>query len=76
MLIDFYMQQINLSSLSLCASLAKTAEGLCSLLSPSVVQWDAMTVFMECMVAHIFKNLEEEVTGTISSNRTKLREKQ
>uniref|UniRef100_A0A8D0AGR4 Exportin 5 n=1 Tax=Sander lucioperca TaxID=283035 RepID=A0A8D0AGR4_SANLU len=37
-----------------------TAEGLCSLLSPSVVQWDAMTVFMECMVAQIFKNLEEE----------------
>ncbi|TKS85625.1 Exportin-5 [Collichthys lucidus] len=39
---------------------SKTAEGLCSLLSPSVVQWDAMTVFMECMVAQIFKNLEEE----------------
>lgn len=57
---------------SLCTSLAKTAEGLCSLLSPSVVQWDAMTVFMECMVAQIFKNLEEEVTGAISSNRTKL----
>uniref|UniRef100_A0A4W6DUF1 Exportin-5 n=1 Tax=Lates calcarifer TaxID=8187 RepID=A0A4W6DUF1_LATCA len=43
---------VNLSS--------KTAEGLCSLLSPSVVQWDAVTVFMECMVAHIFKSLEEE----------------
>ncbi|XP_051284950.1 exportin-5 [Dicentrarchus labrax] len=39
---------------------SKTAEGLCSLLSPSVVQWDAMTVFMECMVAQIFKNLDEE----------------
>uniref|UniRef100_A0A4W6DUN6 Exportin-5 n=1 Tax=Lates calcarifer TaxID=8187 RepID=A0A4W6DUN6_LATCA len=39
---------------------SKTAEGLCSLLSPSVVQWDAVTVFMECMVAHIFKSLEEE----------------
>ncbi|XP_044069645.1 exportin-5 isoform X2 [Siniperca chuatsi] len=39
---------------------SKTAEGLCSLLSPSVVQWDAMTVFMECMVTQIFKNLEEE----------------
>ncbi|XP_036978586.1 exportin-5 isoform X1 [Acanthopagrus latus] len=39
---------------------SKSAEGLCSLLSPSVVQWDAMTVFMECMVAQIFKNLEEE----------------
>uniref|UniRef100_A0A8D0AAV3 Exportin-5 n=1 Tax=Sander lucioperca TaxID=283035 RepID=A0A8D0AAV3_SANLU len=42
------------------ATTSKTAEGLCSLLSPSVVQWDAMTVFMECMVAQIFKNLEEE----------------
>uniref|UniRef100_A0A8D0ADU7 Exportin-5 n=1 Tax=Sander lucioperca TaxID=283035 RepID=A0A8D0ADU7_SANLU len=41
-------------------SIPTTAEGLCSLLSPSVVQWDAMTVFMECMVAQIFKNLEEE----------------
>uniref|UniRef100_A0A671YS77 Exportin-5 n=1 Tax=Sparus aurata TaxID=8175 RepID=A0A671YS77_SPAAU len=39
---------------------SKSAEGLCSLLSPSVVQWDAMTVFMECMIAQIFKNLEEE----------------
>lgn len=37
-----------------------SAEGLCSLLSPSVVQWDAMTVLMECVVAQIFKNLEEE----------------
>nr|XP_046258088.1 exportin-5 [Scatophagus argus] len=39
---------------------SKTAEGLCSLLSPSVVQWDAMTVFMECMVTQIFRSLEEE----------------
>uniref|UniRef100_A0A3P8V400 Exportin 5 n=1 Tax=Cynoglossus semilaevis TaxID=244447 RepID=A0A3P8V400_CYNSE len=38
----------------------KTAEGLCSLLSPSVVQWDAMTIFMECVLAQIFKTLEEE----------------
>ncbi|XP_075933132.1 exportin-5 [Anarhichas minor] len=37
-----------------------SAEGLCSLLSPSVVQWDAMTVLMECVVAQIFRNLEEE----------------
>ncbi|XP_059215577.1 exportin-5 [Centropristis striata] len=42
------------------ATTSKTAEGLCSLLSPSVVQWDAMTVFMECMVAQVFKNVEEE----------------
>uniref|UniRef100_A0A8D3DX94 Exportin-5 n=1 Tax=Scophthalmus maximus TaxID=52904 RepID=A0A8D3DX94_SCOMX len=40
-----------------------SAEGLCSLLSPSVVQWDAVTVYMECMVAQIFKSLDEEVTG-------------
>ncbi|XP_040906451.1 exportin-5 isoform X1 [Toxotes jaculatrix] len=39
---------------------SKSAEGLCSLLSPSVVQWDAMTVFMECMLAQILKSLEEE----------------
>ncbi|KAK2824326.1 hypothetical protein Q5P01_021501 [Channa striata] len=39
---------------------SKTSEGLCSILSPSVVQWDAMTVFMECMTAQIFKSLEEE----------------
>ncbi|XP_069000739.1 exportin-5 isoform X1 [Embiotoca jacksoni] len=39
---------------------SKTAEGLCSLLSPSVVQWDAMTVFMECVASQICKNLEEE----------------
>ncbi|TNN51552.1 Exportin-5 [Liparis tanakae] len=39
---------------------SKTFEGLCSLLSPSVVQWDAMTVFMECVVTQILKNVEEE----------------
>lgn len=39
---------------------SKTAGGLCSLLSPSVIQWDAMTVFMECMVTQVFKSLEEE----------------
>ncbi|XP_055358363.1 exportin-5 [Betta splendens] len=39
---------------------SKMSEGLCSILSPSVVQWDAMTVFMECVTAQIFKSLEEE----------------
>ncbi|KAM3606596.1 uncharacterized protein V6R79_019308 [Siganus canaliculatus] len=39
---------------------SKSAEGMCSLLSPSVVQWDAMTVFMDCMVTQIFKSLDEE----------------
>uniref|UniRef100_A0A4W6DV81 Exportin-5 n=1 Tax=Lates calcarifer TaxID=8187 RepID=A0A4W6DV81_LATCA len=51
---------------------SKTAEGLCSLLSPSVVQWDAVTVFMECMVAHIFKSLEEEVMGEIFNQSMEL----
>ncbi|KAM3862783.1 exportin-5 [Diretmus argenteus] len=39
---------------------SKAAEGLCSIVSPSVVQWDAMTVFTECVVGQTFKNLEEE----------------
>ncbi|KAF7661800.1 hypothetical protein LDENG_00254150, partial [Lucifuga dentata] len=39
---------------------SKTAEGLCSILSPSVVQWDAMTVFTECVTGQIFRNLGEE----------------
>ncbi|XP_047459747.1 exportin-5 [Mugil cephalus] len=38
----------------------KSAEGFCSMLSPSVVKWDAMTVFMECMTSQIFKSLGEE----------------
>ncbi|XP_075874583.1 exportin-5 [Nelusetta ayraudi] len=39
---------------------SKASEGLCSVLSPSVVQWDAMTVLMECTVASILKSLEDE----------------
>ncbi|XP_037541790.1 exportin-5 [Nematolebias whitei] len=39
---------------------SKTAEGMCSLLSPSVIQWDAATVFMEAVMSQIIKNLEEE----------------
>lgn len=50
---------------SLHTMLAKTAEGLCSILSPSVVQWDAMTVFTECVLGQIFKILGEEVTGIL-----------
>ncbi|XP_054885590.1 exportin-5 [Poeciliopsis prolifica] len=38
----------------------KTAEGLCSLMSPSVLQWDALTVFMECVMHQICKSLDEE----------------
>lgn len=36
------------------------SEGLCSILSPSVTQWDAETIFMECMVGQIFRHLEPE----------------
>ncbi|KAJ8013750.1 hypothetical protein DPEC_G00033030 [Dallia pectoralis] len=39
---------------------SKTAEGLCSILSPSAVQWDAMTFFTESVVAQIFKNVGHE----------------
>ncbi|MED6263098.1 hypothetical protein CHARACLAT_000924 [Characodon lateralis] len=39
---------------------SRTAEGLCSLMSPSVLQWDALTVFMECVMYQIFKSLDEE----------------
>lgn len=58
-----YGYLINAHHFSLCTSLAKASEGLCSVLSPSVVQWDAMTVLMECTVASILKSLEEEVRG-------------
>uniref|UniRef100_A0A674E1E4 Exportin-5 n=1 Tax=Salmo trutta TaxID=8032 RepID=A0A674E1E4_SALTR len=34
--------------------------GLCSILSPSAVQWDAMTFFTESVVGKIFKNVEDE----------------
>uniref|UniRef100_A0A8C4ZEX0 Importin N-terminal domain-containing protein n=1 Tax=Gadus morhua TaxID=8049 RepID=A0A8C4ZEX0_GADMO len=33
---------------------------LCSILSPSVVQWDAMTVFSECVLGQTFRNLTGE----------------
>ncbi|XP_056147857.1 exportin-5 [Lampris incognitus] len=35
-------------------------DGRCSLLSPSVVKWDAMTVFTECVVTQTLKILDEE----------------
>lgn len=68
MVISVYVQQINY--LNFCALPAKSGEGLCTLLSPSVVQWDAVTVFMECTIAQILKSLEEEVTGAVSYYRT------
>lgn len=44
---------------------AQTAEGMCSSLSPSVLQWDAMTTFMDCTVWQLLKIVEEEVIGSI-----------
>lgn len=49
---------------------AKSSKGSCSLMSPSVVQWDAMTVFMECVVSQILKTLPEEVSSLQSNGRT------
>uniref|UniRef100_A0A8C7ZY62 Exportin 5 n=1 Tax=Oryzias sinensis TaxID=183150 RepID=A0A8C7ZY62_9TELE len=43
-----------------CNSFWVGSKGACSLMSPSVVQWDAMTVFMECVVSQILKTLPEE----------------
>ncbi|XP_014069910.1 exportin-5 [Salmo salar] len=42
------------------STVSKTAEGRCSILSPSAVQWDAMTFFTESVVGKIFKNVEDE----------------
>nr|XP_020458731.1 exportin-5 [Monopterus albus] len=46
---------------------SKTAEDLCSFMSPSVIQWEAMTVFMECVVTQILKILEEKNMPTDQS---------
>ncbi|CAL9687515.1 unnamed protein product [Knipowitschia caucasica] len=37
-----------------------SSEGTCSILSPSAIQWDAETVFMESMISQMFKYLEPE----------------
>ncbi|XP_056616495.1 exportin-5 [Triplophysa dalaica] len=39
---------------------SKTGEGLCSALSPSAVQWEAMTFFIECVFGQLFKMPEKE----------------
>ncbi|XP_041920713.1 exportin-5 [Alosa sapidissima] len=39
---------------------SKIGEGLCSILSPSAVQWDAMTFFTESVVGQLFKILEKQ----------------
>uniref|UniRef100_A0AAV2JIJ2 Importin N-terminal domain-containing protein n=1 Tax=Knipowitschia caucasica TaxID=637954 RepID=A0AAV2JIJ2_KNICA len=44
-----------------------SSEGTCSILSPSAIQWDAETVFMESMISQMFKYLEPELDfGDIS----------
>lgn len=51
---------------------AQTSEGMCSFLSPSVLQWDAMTTFVDCTVWQILKCMEEEVIGVWGISRTSL----
>lgn len=48
-------------TLTVCIVPAQTAEGMCSFLSPSVLQWEAMTTFMDCTVWQILKSVQEEV---------------
>lgn len=40
---------------------AKTGEGLCSIFSPSFVQWEAMTFFTESVVSQIFRTMDKDV---------------
>ncbi|RXM30463.1 Exportin-5 [Acipenser ruthenus] len=39
---------------------SKTAEGLCSIFSPSYVQWEAMTFFTESVVSQLIKFVDKE----------------
>ncbi|XP_054833236.1 exportin-5 isoform X2 [Eublepharis macularius] len=39
---------------------SKTGEGLCSIFSPSFVQWDAMTFFLESVISPMFRTLDKE----------------
>uniref|UniRef100_A0A8C0J653 Exportin-5 n=1 Tax=Chelonoidis abingdonii TaxID=106734 RepID=A0A8C0J653_CHEAB len=39
---------------------SKTGEGLCSIFSPSFVQWDAMTFFSESVISQMFRTLDKE----------------
>lgn len=40
---------------------------MCSFMSPSVLQWEAVTTFMDCTVWQILKSVEEEVIGVCES---------
>ncbi|KAG8534682.1 hypothetical protein GDO81_018834, partial [Engystomops pustulosus] len=39
---------------------SKAGDGLCSLLSPSYIQWDAMTFFCECVISQVLRVLPKE----------------
>ncbi|CAI9573123.1 unnamed protein product [Staurois parvus] len=39
---------------------SKAGEGLCTLLSPSYIQWDAMTFFCECVINQVVRVLPKE----------------
>uniref|UniRef100_A0A8C8RCI7 Exportin-5 n=1 Tax=Pelusios castaneus TaxID=367368 RepID=A0A8C8RCI7_9SAUR len=39
---------------------SKSGEGLCSIFSPSFVQWDAMTFFSESVISQMFRTLDKE----------------
>uniref|UniRef100_A0A673H862 Importin N-terminal domain-containing protein n=1 Tax=Sinocyclocheilus rhinocerous TaxID=307959 RepID=A0A673H862_9TELE len=45
---------------------SKTEKGLCSALSLTAVQWDAMTFFTESVLGQLFKILEKEVRQPVS----------
>lgn len=47
-----------------CFPTAATGEsGLCSIFSPSFVQWEAMTVFLESVINQMFRTLDKEVSN-------------
>lgn len=47
-----------------CSPAAGTGEGtLCSVFSPSFVQWEAMTFFLESVINQMFRTLEKEVSN-------------
>lgn len=47
-----------------CFTTAGTGEGnLCSIFSPSFVQWEAMTVFLESVINQMFRTLDKGVSN-------------
>uniref|UniRef100_A0AAR2L3B8 Exportin-5 n=1 Tax=Pygocentrus nattereri TaxID=42514 RepID=A0AAR2L3B8_PYGNA len=56
---EWLQYQIN-TPLDTGNALSKTGEGLCSMLSPSARQWDAMTTFMESVMGQLFKIVDKE----------------